>query len=251
MPLNTMAPSSHSSSPKPKPFIPLICASAQFLDDHNMGRSQDWAEAPQISCILTREKQALRTAAMINFSSSSQQMNEDFARIHGLPCYPMHTLDTVFAINSCPANSLTHYTVAYINISSHWGKVMFHLMKTKPQLKIVPGARWLLQHGVTLNFEQQALIFLSSYCKKHCHPQTKHLPMCVKFLPQGTPTTTTAAVADIPQWTSKLEPDLKTLVLKNYHNIFNVFEKPKPLVLPPWHYVDHTINLGPGTKPLF
>jgi hypothetical protein len=44
---------------------------------------------------------------------------------------------------------------------------------------------------------------------------------------------TTVAVADMLARTTKSEPDLKALVPKEYYDFFDVFEKPKPLVLPP------------------
>ncbi len=73
----------------------------------------------------------------------------------------------------------------------------------------------------------------------------------VNFLFQGTPTTITVADADMPPQTLKPKPDLKASVTKEYHNFLDVFEKPKPLVLPPGCYVDYAINLEPGAKSLF
>jgi hypothetical protein len=118
-----------------------------------MGRTPDRAEAFEISCILTGGKQYLRTIATIDIGSSSKPMNEDFARTHGLPRYPMHTPETIFAIDGRPAGTLTHDTVAYVDIGGHRSRVLFHLMKTKPQLEIISGAGWLLRHGATLNFK--------------------------------------------------------------------------------------------------
>jgi hypothetical protein len=67
-------------------------------------------------------------------------MDEDFAKTCSLSHYPMHTPDTVFAIDSCLAGTLTHYTIAYIDIGRHQSKVLFHLMKTTLQLEIILGA---------------------------------------------------------------------------------------------------------------
>ncbi len=99
-------------------------------------------------------------------------MDKDFARIHSLPYYPMHTPDTVFVIDGYPAGALIYYTVADIDIGGHRSKVLFHLMKTKPHLEIVLGAWWLLWHRATLNFERWTLRFPSNYCKKYCYPRT-------------------------------------------------------------------------------
>ncbi len=79
-----------------------------------MGRTPDWAETPQVSSILTGGKHALRTVGTVDPGSSSQHMDKDLAKAHGLPCYPMHTSDTVFVIDGPPAGTLTNYTVAYV-----------------------------------------------------------------------------------------------------------------------------------------
>jgi hypothetical protein len=69
-------------------------------------------------------------------------MDKDFTKAHSLPHYPMHTPDTIFAIDGCPAGTLIHYTVAYVNIGGHRSKVLFYFMETKPRLKIILGSGW-------------------------------------------------------------------------------------------------------------
>ncbi len=76
-------------------------------------------------------------------------------------------------------------------------------------------------------------------------------PPRVDFLSQGTPTTTIVAVTNMPPRTMKPEPDFKALVPNDYHDFLDIFKKPKPLVLPLRHYVDHAINLEPGAKTPF
>ncbi len=41
------------------------------------------------------------------------------------------------------------------------------------------------------------------------------------------------------------------MVPLQYHDYLDVFEKPKPQMLPHRCYVDHAINLEPGAKPPF
>jgi hypothetical protein len=76
-------------------------------------------------------------------------------------------------------------------------------------------------------------------------------PPCIDFLPQGTLTTTTAAVLNMPPQTLKPEPDLMTLVPKEYHDFLYVFEQSEPLILPLWRYIDPAINLEPRAKPFY
>lgn len=71
-------------------------------------------------------------------------MDKDLARTHSLSHYPIHTPETAFVIDSRPASSLTHYTVAYIHIGGTRNKILFYLMKTKPWLEIVLRSGWLL-----------------------------------------------------------------------------------------------------------
>jgi hypothetical protein len=81
-----------------------------------------------------------------------------------------------------------------------------------------------------MNFERQTLWFALDYCKEHCNPRGLSRPPRVNFHPSRAHVKTTAAVVEIP---TKTEPSIRERVPPEYHDYLDVFENPKPQILPP------------------
>jgi hypothetical protein len=126
-----------SEPPVTAPIVPIIIALANYLDNPDMGQTPDQAEILRVPFILHGGKQTLQTVATVDTGATSQYMDDDFAQAHGFPIYPLQTPATIYTVDGREATTLTHYTSAYIDIGGHRFKVLFHLMTTKPRLKIL------------------------------------------------------------------------------------------------------------------
>src|SRR5258706_2653106 len=124
-----------------------------------------------ITCsINTDTKSSLHSHALIDCGATGYAfVDENFARYHNLPLYPLKTERVIEVIDGTPIES---GTVKYLTkVKMHIGQHEEYIPMFVTQLghyPIVLGIPWLGRHNVNISFARHTITFDSSFCLHHC-----------------------------------------------------------------------------------
>jgi hypothetical protein len=218
------------------------------------------------------------THALVDYGCTGLSfINEAFAYQHNLPRYQLKNPKTVEVIDGHPISSgnITEYVEVQCTIGDHHETLTAYLTSLG-HYPLVLGIPWLKKHDVTINFAKNDIQFSSPGCLPHC---TMVTPGPVKGLTTerrnkicAISATTFSRIinnankryGNVEQFALSLneinttlqepkddQPDIETIVPRQYHKYLKILEKVNADKLPPHCPCDHRIPLEDGFQPPF
>lgn len=208
---------------------------------------------------------------MLDSGASGLFVDKEFLQKFGIPFFPKSHSLSVEGFDGKGSQPITHDVTLTLDLNGHLEKTLFNVVTLK-RYDIILGKPWLNHHNPTISWPTDTLVFDSPSCKLH----RKESPELLKEL---SPITISSdefmrivedeqlevyaiAVEDLKAYLDKLESqepyspeqEMKTLqkaIPSKYHDLLPLFSKASADQLPPHRYIDHEINLQPGSKPSF
>lgn len=234
------------------------------------------AESPlTLSCVLSEN---VSSVVMLDSGASSQFMDHDFAIRCGFKLIPKKRPEPLTLVDGKPSSAgpLTHIVRMPICIDQHRETLVFQVTKLGGY-PVILGKSWLRRHNPSIDWSLNIVTFHSAFCHKHCLPPNLESKLPASQSPP-TPVPRIAFVSaaafalaskrkdaqifsmhlralfeppesDLPPVPE--EEVLKEIVPSEYHEYLSIFTETEASKLPPHRYVDHAIDLEPGTKPPF
>src|SRR5690606_28013797 len=209
-------------------------------------------------------------SVMIDSGATTQFINEDFAVSKGIPLIekPYGETLTVFDGRESADGKITHEVEIRLIIDNHIETCTFQVTRLN-HYQLIVGKSWLKKHNPEIDWKNNNVAFKSGYCRQHCLiKNTRKLPKPFskannekEINPQllGVLGSSVKEIAEKElEKTYSFEDDtlpepelMKKYVPEEYHDFLPLFLKVEADKLPPRQYIDHAIDLMPGTKPPF